>query len=247
MCTFRTWNSSLNLNKNSPIATLYTKQPFVRKGPVSIKRHDHEEEINNKYICGICLDDLVHGQRCVSSSNHRSCRHVFHEGCIVEWFVNRRDWLCPTCRQPFVRHHDLSRAGISIGIGVETSRSETITLGQLSIACDHDIGDDVDDDNKTMDHGQIDESMQENKEPVSSRPAPHHGSSTPVGSTSPVEITTSVASLALSPPTESLSTENADALPQKFHVLSTNESWDVEVGVKDADEEDENDDSEEVG
>eukprot|EP00529_Nitzschia_sp_RCC80_P031581 CAMPEP_0113485354 /NCGR_PEP_ID=MMETSP0014_2-20120614/24440_1 /TAXON_ID=2857 /ORGANISM="Nitzschia sp." /LENGTH=366 /DNA_ID=CAMNT_0000378997 /DNA_START=237 /DNA_END=1337 /DNA_ORIENTATION=+ /assembly_acc=CAM_ASM_000159 len=232
-------------------------KPFVRKGPASIKRHEHEEENNNSNICGICLDDLVHGQPCVSSSNHRSCRHVFHDGCIVEWFMNRRDWLCPTCRQPFVRHHDLSRAGISIGIGVETSRSETITLGPLSVACDHDIGDDVDDEDDnddddeddTIDQSQIDDGSEESKESdaVTSHATPH-GSSTPPASTSPVDITTSVTSPTSSPQTDSSTADNVDVFPQKFHFPSKNESWDVEMGEEDADKaEAEGDDSEEVG
>mmetsp|Transcript_61355 Transcript_61355/g.150178 ORF Transcript_61355/g.150178 Transcript_61355/m.150178 type:complete len:355 (+) Transcript_61355:337-1401(+) len=220
-------------------------KPFVRKGPASIKRHEHEEENNNSNICGICLDDLVHGQPCVSSSNHRSCRHVFHDGCIVEWFMNRRDWLCPTCRQPFVRHHDLSRAGSSVVIGVETSRSETITLGQLSIACDHDI-----DDDETIDQSQIDDGSEENKESeddVPSHPTPHV-SNTPPASTSPVDITTSVTSPASSPQTDSSTADDVDVLPQKSHSPSKNESWDVEMGEEDADEADEeDDDSEEVG
>jgi Ring finger domain len=92
---------------------IYGEQAFAAKNSSSSMQTTTttttEEEKDNSNICGICLEDLVTGQQCVSSSNSR-CRHVFHEECIVEWFINRRDWFCPTCRQSFVCHQDISFA-----------------------------------------------------------------------------------------------------------------------------------------
>ena len=52
-------------------------------------------------ICAICLSNYMVGSVAVWSSNS-NCQHVFHEKCIVSWFVKNRERQCPCCRQHFV-------------------------------------------------------------------------------------------------------------------------------------------------
>ena len=51
-------------------------------------------------VCSICLEGFRVGDSAAFSSN-RTCRHVFHQDCIVSWLVSRQDALCPCCRQVF--------------------------------------------------------------------------------------------------------------------------------------------------
>jgi len=44
-------------------------------------------------VCSICQDNLLATD---SARRIRSCNHVYHQGCIDEWF--QRSVLCPSCR-----------------------------------------------------------------------------------------------------------------------------------------------------
>ena len=66
--------------------------------------------------CSVCLNEFMVGER-VSWSSRDNCDHVFHEDCILRWFITlsfradakrrkRKDveckLHCPMCRQDFI-------------------------------------------------------------------------------------------------------------------------------------------------
>merc|ERR1712224_282774 len=53
----------------------------------------NEEEQNGEHnICAICFMDYEHGD----SARRLRCDHMFHKGCIDEWFA--RSTTCPLCK-----------------------------------------------------------------------------------------------------------------------------------------------------
>ena len=53
--------------------------------------------------CAICLSEYKPGEVLVWSSN-RSCMHVYHQECLLEYLVKVKDGStpCPLCRQSFL-------------------------------------------------------------------------------------------------------------------------------------------------
>ncbi len=55
--------------------------------------------------CAICLSDYVEGDT-VCWSKNSSCRHVFHQHCLLPWLVSHD--TCPSCRWNFFAEKDTS-------------------------------------------------------------------------------------------------------------------------------------------
>ena len=55
-----------------------------------LKAQEHDEEDN----CAICLQGFPYG----SEVARLPCSHVYHYGCVLEWFVKKG--TCPLCRFP---------------------------------------------------------------------------------------------------------------------------------------------------
>jgi hypothetical protein len=61
-------------------------------------------------VCAICLVSFQRGDIYGQSSNP-SCRHIFHQDCIVGWLITKDDGTCPCCRQPYLaRPFDAEKA-----------------------------------------------------------------------------------------------------------------------------------------
>jgi hypothetical protein len=57
-------------------------------------------DISGNNVCAICQDTIL---GTASVRRLRACRHVYHRGCIDQWF--EQSVLCPTCR------HDIREGG----------------------------------------------------------------------------------------------------------------------------------------
>jgi hypothetical protein len=77
--------------------TTDTTEDFYESGRVRLSA---DRSVSNG--CAICLSPYQAGETIVWSCNP-DCKHAFHEGCIVDWFVKLNDQttLCPCCRQTF--------------------------------------------------------------------------------------------------------------------------------------------------
>ena len=64
--------------------------------------HDLEHRIHISDGCAICRETFLVGD-CVAH-NTVGCRHMFHQECILSWFVSAgsAEYLCPCCRQCFL-------------------------------------------------------------------------------------------------------------------------------------------------
>lgn len=49
--------------------------------------------------CAICLGKYEAREEVIQSA---SCKHIFHQQCILEWLSSRTALQCPCCRQPFM-------------------------------------------------------------------------------------------------------------------------------------------------
>lgn len=55
-------------------------------------------------VCHICLDTFEVGDMVMwSRQKHGDCKHVFHEGCLLPWLLEKRENECPSCRSCFIR------------------------------------------------------------------------------------------------------------------------------------------------
>lgn len=59
------------------------------------KENAHDQNSHWFITCAICLSDYVEGDT-VCWSKHTSCRHVFHQDCLLPW-LEAHD-TCPNCR-----------------------------------------------------------------------------------------------------------------------------------------------------
>ena len=50
--------------------------------------------------CAICLCEYEVDENIVWSNN-RSCKHAFHDSCILDYLQNQKESPCPCCRLPF--------------------------------------------------------------------------------------------------------------------------------------------------
>jgi len=50
--------------------------------------------------CAICLCEYEVDENIVWSNN-KSCKHAFHECCILDYLQNQKESPCPCCRLPF--------------------------------------------------------------------------------------------------------------------------------------------------
>jgi hypothetical protein len=57
------------------------------------------EDDESRAKCAICLAAFVNHER-VCESNNMSCRHIFHEDCMVFWL--KMHIRCPVCRQTYL-------------------------------------------------------------------------------------------------------------------------------------------------
>lgn len=61
--------------------------------------------------CTICFDEYVEGDL-VSSSKNPSCKHVFHQHCLLPWLILHDN--CPSCRWNLFAEKDISSLPFSV-------------------------------------------------------------------------------------------------------------------------------------
>jgi hypothetical protein len=64
------------------------------------------KEISAPNSCAICLERYSYGEEVVWSANE-NCHHIYHKGCIAEYFAHaqtkgKQKCECPTCRQEYL-------------------------------------------------------------------------------------------------------------------------------------------------
>jgi hypothetical protein len=64
-----------------------------------------ERKLHCFMTCAVCLSDYVEGDT-VCWSKNSSCRHVFHQHCLLPWLVSHD--TCPSCRWNFFADKDTS-------------------------------------------------------------------------------------------------------------------------------------------
>lgn len=64
---------------------------WVQQPDVKVKKFPSHYDPSIVYECPICLDDIKHDDKLVTS-----CHHVFHRRCILAWNAIKKE--CPICR-----------------------------------------------------------------------------------------------------------------------------------------------------
>lgn len=72
-----------------------------KSGSESQPRRSESDEDGEDGVCAVRLTSFQDGDIYGQSSNP-SCRHIFHQDCIVGWLLTRDDGTCPCCRQPYL-------------------------------------------------------------------------------------------------------------------------------------------------
>jgi hypothetical protein len=83
-------------SSQEPVEQLEPAPPNVKQeGDICSLGEDDESSAR----CAICLAPFVNHER-VCESNNMSCRHIFHEDCMVFWL--KMHIRCPVCRQTYL-------------------------------------------------------------------------------------------------------------------------------------------------
>jgi hypothetical protein len=79
------------------VEQLEPEPPKVRQEGDMMCSLGEDDESSDR--CAICLASYVNHER-ICESNNMSCRHIFHEDCMVCWL--KMHIPCPVCRQPYL-------------------------------------------------------------------------------------------------------------------------------------------------
>jgi hypothetical protein len=82
--------------------------------PESWKENSRDQISHWFMTCAICLSDYVEGDT-VCWSKHISCRHVFHQHCLLPW-LEAHD-TCPNCRWNLFTNKDTSNSSSLLPLG----------------------------------------------------------------------------------------------------------------------------------
>ena len=87
------------------VTFLEPSKPSPFRSPVSTRKYldpdtyTEEDEEREDTACGICLESIL-GKSCLMLPR---CCHIFHEGCINRWRVQKPE--CPVCRTAVLRQY----------------------------------------------------------------------------------------------------------------------------------------------
>jgi len=92
------------------------------------KKSENDFESQLSTGCRICLDEYEENDKVILSSNP-SCKHMFHQQCILEWLSSRDAPECPCCRQCFMDSLERSLA-VGSNNDDQTSRTSSVSSGE---------------------------------------------------------------------------------------------------------------------
>lgn len=102
-------NTGENSDENATTTT--TASIVIPDGsplPTATTANGNNNNNNNTACCPICIQDIEVGDR-ICHSKRKTCRHLFHLDCMLEW-VGTGSTLCPVCRREIFTKAMLEKA-----------------------------------------------------------------------------------------------------------------------------------------